>query len=159
MSEGVQLPWKNGRYQRAKSPRIVNLVLSFELRGRVEDERPTSNAQRPTPNCRKMAHGRREPRRVDEAPNGFVVWARGRNLLTPKCLPNCQISNATPGSTTRVRIQDDVSRNLDLPPSSAPIAIEFQRLGIVLRWSECQAIVKNAVWLKIGRRSKQNLDS
>jgi hypothetical protein len=39
------------------------------------------------------------------------------------------------------------------------MAIEFQSLGSVLRWSECQAIVKNTVWLKIGRRSKQNLDS
>jgi len=40
-----------------------------------------------------------------------------------------------------------------------PIAIEFQSLGRVRRWSECQAIIKNAVWLKIRRRSKQNLDS
>ena len=39
-----------------------------------------------------------------------------------------------------------------------PIAIEFQSLGSVLGWSESEAVVKDAVWLKIGRRSKQNLD-
>jgi len=32
-------------------------------------------------------------------------------------------------------------------------------LGSVLRWSESETIVKNAVRLKIGRRSKQDLDS
>src|ERR1700731_2015746 len=62
------------------------------------------------------------------------------------------------GHLTRIHILPR-HETRDLPPSSAPMAIEFQRLGTVLRWSECQAIVKNAVWLKIGRRSKQNLDS
>jgi len=39
------------------------------------------------------------------------------------------------------------------------MAIEFQSLGSVLRRSKSEAVVENAVWLKIGRRSKQDLDS